>query len=199
MQVPGAAPYPTAAQIAQYAPSGMSAPGSITPGIGPGQQPGALTGMTQQQRMNALMLNNQALMAGQGGTGGSNAGGFGPITNSANDASRAMLGNVIAGRAYNMGLSNQQSQPASSSTPGLTLNDAGLTRDQYLQLLSNPGPPRMPGATVPQVAPGYQAGVTQAFLQNAPAKTTGAGNYNNSTFFNTLRQLSGNPSSSRSG
>jgi hypothetical protein len=63
----------------------------------------------------------------------------------------------------------------------------------YLTALSNPGHVNTPGATVPQSAPpSNQSGVLQQFLQNwqgGGGQTKGAGNYNNSGFFNALKGM----------
>ena len=84
---------------------------------------------------------------------------------------------------------------ASATTPATTpaANSSGLSRDQYLQLLANPGPVPMPGA---QPMPGATPtgtpppNVLQNFLANNQGKT-GAGGYSNQGFFNTLKSLQG--------
>jgi len=63
--------------------------------------------------------------------------------------------------------------PAMSSTP----NPAGLSSQQYLQLMANPGKVVTPGATVPQSATSYQpgSGVLQQFLANWNPAQSGPG------------------------
>ena len=63
----------------------------------------------------------------------------------------------------------------------------------YLTALSNPGKVTTPGATVPQAAPpSANSGVLNQFLANwqgGGGQTQGAGNYNNSGFFNALKGM----------
>ena len=63
----------------------------------------------------------------------------------------------------------------------------------YLDALANPGKVTTPGATVAQSAPpSNQSGVLQQFLanwKNQGSPTQGAGNYNNSGFFNALKGM----------
>lgn len=63
-------------------------------------------------------------------------------------------------------------------------------RQAYLTALSNPGKVTTPGANVPQSAPLGTPSVLNSFLAAHPGGGgAGAGNYNNSGFFNTLNRL----------
>jgi hypothetical protein len=79
----------------------------------------------------------------------------------------------------------QQAAPAAApQSPGAapgSLNNA-------LAALSNPGPVTTPGATVPQSTVGSQPSVLQQFLANQKGGT-GAANYSNQGFFDTLNNL----------
>jgi hypothetical protein len=84
-------------------------------------------------------------------------------------------------------------QPAAGpQTSGPTADPNSLTRDQYLNLLANPGKVTTPGA---QILPGtsmtgpIQSNVLQNFLANNPQGKTGAGGYTNAPFFSTLQGL----------
>jgi hypothetical protein len=87
-----------------------------------------------------------------------------------------------------------QPQAAPAAAPAAPAQSAaGLTRDQYLQLLANPGQVPMPGAqAVPGATPtgAPPPNVLQQFLANNQGKT-GAGGYSNQGFFNTLKSLQG--------
>jgi hypothetical protein len=77
-----------------------------------------------------------------------------------------------------------QSPAAAPQSPGAapgSLNNA-------LAALSNPGPVTTPGATVPESSVGSQPSVLQQFLANKQGGT-GAGNYSNAGFFDTLNAL----------
>jgi hypothetical protein len=77
-----------------------------------------------------------------------------------------------------------QSPAAAPQSPGAvpgSLNTA-------LAALGNPGPVTTPGATVPQSTVGSQPSVLQQFLANKQGGT-GAGNYSNQGFFDTLNAL----------
>lgn len=90
-----------------------------------------------------------------------------------------------------------RSQGAGTSQASAAAPQTGLTRNQYLYLLANPGPPQQPGAAPP--GPGQtptgspsQPSVIQSFLAAHPGGgSTGAGGYTNKPFFNTLQQLQG--------
>jgi hypothetical protein len=82
------------------------------------------------------------------------------------------------------GVYGQQSPTAAPQSSGVapgSLNNA-------LAALSNPGPVTTPGATVPQSTVGSQPSVLQQFLANKQGGT-GAGNYSNQGFFDTLNAL----------
>jgi hypothetical protein len=84
------------------------------------------------------------------------------------------------------GPGQQPQAPAAPQSPGAapgSLNTA-------LAALSNPGPVTTPGATVPQSTIGSQPNVLQQFLANQKGGT-GAANYSNQGFFNTLNALGG--------
>ena len=88
-------------------------------------------------------------------------------------------------------------QPLTGSSP--TANAAPAAPQQQdnsyqraLSLLSNPGKVTTPGATVPESQPiTNQPSVLDQFLSNAKGGT-GAGNYSNQGFFDTLNKLRGN-------
>ena len=88
-----------------------------------------------------------------------------------------------------MGVGPQPSQ-AAPTAPQTNPVDMGQA---YLNALANPGKVTTPGATVPQApSPSNQSGVLQQFLQNWQnngSQTQGAGNYNNSGFYNALKGM----------
>jgi hypothetical protein len=81
------------------------------------------------------------------------------------------------------GPGQQQQAPAAPQQSGGSLQDA-------IALLSNPGKVTTPGATVPQYQIGQQPSVLQQFLAGQKGGT-GAGNYSNQGFFDTLNALGG--------
>jgi hypothetical protein len=95
-----------------------------------------------------------------------------------------------ANQAYAAGqpIGMPQAQPSSSSQ-GQPPSPPDL-RQAYLNALANPGKVTTPGATVAASQPLGQPSVMDAFLaKNSGGGGQGAGNYNNSGFFNTLNQL----------
>ena len=84
--------------------------------------------------------------------------------------------------------SQSQAGPATSAAPTNPID----MRQAYLDALSNPGHVTTPGANVPPTTPvGNQVpSVMSQFLANQGGKpTSGAGNYSNAQFFNTLNAL----------
>jgi hypothetical protein len=110
------------------------------------------------------------------GTGGGNAdkgsfGGLGPIG--------FVQGSGVQGQG-----GQQAAAPAAAPTNPIDMRQA------YLDALSNPGKVTTPGATVPQAAPLGQPSVLNSFLAAHPSGGgAGAGNYNNTGFFDTLNKL----------
>jgi hypothetical protein len=159
--------------------------------------PAAATGTPQQWGYNNSMLNamGRNLPSGQGSGGFGYQGGGGGLR----------LGDIVDLRAQNNAAygmkqpfggpvlqSNAQPSPAAAA-PAAAANPSGLSRDQYLQLLANPGPVPMGGAQqVPGATPtgSPPPNVLQQFLANRGPQT-GAGGYNTSGFFSTLKQLQG--------
>jgi hypothetical protein len=81
----------------------------------------------------------------------------------------------------------QQAAPAAPQAQGQAANPGG-SLDTALSLLANPGKVTTPGANGPSSTP--QSNVLQQFLANNKGGT-GAGNYSNQGFFNTLNALKG--------
>lgn len=107
-----------------------------------------------------------------------------PGTNQPNPNYTSLMANAAAGAmAPGQPATASASAPAAPAAPAT--NDAGLTRQQYLSLLANPGNPAMPGAAPP--GPGQTPtgtpppNVMQAFLAANPGSKTG--------FAKTLGQL----------
>jgi hypothetical protein len=97
------------------------------------------------------------------------------------------FGGVQRYTAYNP-VARPQTQPQAQSAPAPT-NPIDM-RQAYLDALSNPGKVTTPGATVPQAQPLGSPSVLNAFLAANPGGGgAGAGNYNNSGFFDTLNKL----------
>jgi hypothetical protein len=89
-----------------------------------------------------------------------------------------------------------QLDPSNFGTPSPTAAAAPATpagqpsMQSATSLLANPGKVTTPGATAPQANIGGQPSVLQQFLANQRGGT-GAGNYSNQGFFNTLNALRG--------
>lgn len=81
-------------------------------------------------------------------------------------------------------------QPAQSAAPMPTpaANPSGLTSQQYLSLLANPGNVATPGATAPQASPGWQPSnsVLQQFLANWNPAASGPGSQFGQNFMRAL-------------
>ena len=101
--------------------------------------------------------------------------------NPSNPASKYPTAGPMAG-----GGSNQ----ANSGQSGPSQTNPIDMRQAYLDALSNPGNPKMGGATVPQSQPLGSPNVMDAFLAQHSGGSK-AGNYDNSEFFNTLKNLRG--------
>jgi hypothetical protein len=155
----------------------------------------------QSQMPPSTTLNSNPLAAAAAAspsTGGGHyvsMGGGGQFTGGGQYQAGQMAGqNVLPQQVWVPNQAPAAATPPPAPTPGPDMNQA------YLAALSNPGKVQTPGATVPQAPlPSGQSGVLQSFLQNWQNKgspTTGAGNYNNSGFFNALQggQPSANPS-----
>jgi hypothetical protein len=102
-----------------------------------------------------------------------------------------------ANYARNLGLGPMGAYVPSSQTANAAPQAAapqqaasGGSLDDAISLLSNPGKVNTPGATVPQYQIGNQPSVLQQFLANQKGGT-GAGNYSNTGFFDTLNALGG--------
>ena len=117
---------------------------------------------------------------GKGGTGNGGQGGPNAMTN-------AVLQGAYGGR---FGLA-----PTGDGGGGSTGGGGGGPDHNaaYLYSLSHPDPMPTYGATVPQAQPigQNQPSVLQSFLASHPSGGTGAGNYNNAGFFNTLAGTGG--------
>lgn len=108
---------------------------------------------------------------------------------------------IIANAKYRQQVNQNPNAGMPQQTPAATTQPAqpqtGLSREQYLYLLANPGKPPSFGADPPgpgqvRTGTGSQPSVIQAFMNAHPGGgTTGAGGYNNQGFFNTLKQLQG--------
>lgn len=157
-----------------WQPPAQAAP--VTLNTNPGLN-GVALGMSPQDpsgSFNTAMLNSMGrnLQPQQGG--GRSSAGEGSIAGPA-------LNDVVTMRGMLQNQNTAAAQPAAAPTNPYDMNQA------YLDALANPGRVQTPGANVPQSAPpSNQSGVLQQFLANWKGGK-GAGNYDNSGFFNALR------------
>ena len=92
--------------------------------------------------------------------------------------------------AYAIQQIQQQNAPQAGAPQAAAPPTQDNSYQHALSLLANPGPITMPGATVPQSQPiTNQPSVLDAFLSNNKGGGTGAGNYSNQGFFDTLNKL----------
>jgi hypothetical protein len=141
------------------------------------QQRGAAMGpLLMYQQGNAMMPSDSFVASGSNPSG----------SNPTRDTALAFMNN--AGMNWNQMVGGGQAAP---SAPQIAPGGFGAgTTQNAASLLSNPGPVVTPGATVPQSTVGSQPSVLQQFLANQKGGT-GAGNYSNQGFFNTLNALRG--------
>ena len=82
----------------------------------------------------------------------------------------------MARTAAGIGPGAAQPTPAAAAPAPPAVNDAGLTAQQYLSLLANPGKVTTPGATVAQSAPPQSgSSVLQQFLAGFKPAQSGPG------------------------
>jgi hypothetical protein len=126
------------------------------------------------RQQNLRQMNDAATAkAGEGGFGNSQGGAFNP-------------GQAVSPLA----LAAMSGSAPTASTGGATPPAPPDMRQAYLDALANPGPVRTQGAAVPASPPLGTPSVMTAFLAAHPqGGSKGAGNYDNSGFFNTLNQL----------
>jgi hypothetical protein len=115
----------------------------------------------------------------QGGSSGFGSGNSGPLSAAQRDQ---MTNNALTIQRLQAQGGAPQQAPTPPSPPD--------TRQDYLDALSNPGPPMKVGAAVPASQPLGVPSVMNAFMAAHPSGgTKGAGGYDNSGFFNTLSNL----------
>jgi hypothetical protein len=139
--------------------------------------------LTPQQQLiqsqNAAIRNRNLANLNTMNIGRASQGGFGN-PNSAGDI-------INAGRLEIPPVPSVASAAPANGAPAPTGFDA---RQDYLDKLANPGNPPIVGANVPASSPLGVPSVLSAFLAAHPSGgAKGAGNYNNSGFFDTLNQL----------
>ena len=161
----------------------QQAPG-MTLNSAPTAAPAAAAANPQQWALNNNMLNDMGRNLAMGQRGGM---GLGDIVDqrAQNNAAYGMQqpygGPVLQSSGPNA------AQPPAGGGQGAA---GGGSLDSALALLSNPGAVTTPGATVPQSQIGAGPSVLQQFLANRQGGT-GAGNYSNTGFFDTLNRLRG--------
>jgi hypothetical protein len=136
---------------------------------------------------NAALQRQFAALAAQGmGTQQANAyrgltgGGLSTGNPTVDAAQTAMAQQAAQGGGWAAAGGAAPAAQAASAAPG--------SWQQAVSLLSNPGKVTTPGATVPQSQIGNQPSVLQQFLASQHGGT-GAGNYSNTGFFDTLNAL----------
>jgi hypothetical protein len=185
-QFSGALPWPSS--YAGYPTDAMGRPIQAPPGMTLNSQPvaaqPAATASNPQWSYNTRMLNamGQALAGGHGGgLSASDIIDLRAQNNAAYGMKQPFGGPVLPPNA----------QPQATAAPqSSAVNPAGLSSQQYLSLLANPGNPVTPGATVPQAASSAQPNnnVLQQFLANWKPATSGPGSQFGQNF---MRALSG--------
>jgi hypothetical protein len=139
--------------------------------------PAASQGMFNDPAANAALRSQLATLAAQG-MGGPGA------------AQAQKYRDLMTGQSGLTPLQGYQAYytPSSPAPAAQAAGAAPSSLDQAISMLSNPGKVTTPGATVPQSQIGNQPSVLQQFLANNRGGT-GAGNYSNQGFFDTLNAL----------